>query len=193
MPTVVENPFFNYSLRLNDVDFIFNVLFSNPPAPLLQATSSVFWLRYVLMVLMLYRTNSYGSCGPTKNLLVMKLGFLKWHNLSLLYIWRAIQEAIVKKSISFQVGLRFYNGPTECSETCSKHCPASLYRLAQGEQIKSSIIKKAAWVFAPTGIALTHRRSSHRCGYGGNRLQYPELLCSYFRDTFRVHAGIARR
>ena len=139
-----------------------------------------------------FSNSRYGSCGPTKNLLVMKL-CLKWHNLSLLYIWRAIQEAIVKKSISFQVGLRFYNGPTECSETCSKHCPASLYRLAQGEQIKSSIIKKVAWVFAPTGIALTHRRSSHRCGYGGNRLQYPELLCSYFRDTFRVHAGIAHR
>ena len=39
---------FNSSLRLNDMGSVFNVPFSNPPAPLLQATGSVFWLRYVL-------------------------------------------------------------------------------------------------------------------------------------------------
>ena len=32
----------------------------------------------------------------TRNLPEMKL-CLKWHNLSLLYIWRAAQEAIIKK------------------------------------------------------------------------------------------------
>ena len=34
----------------------------------------------------------------------MKLGFLKWHNLSLLYIWSTAQAAIVKKMIYFAYG-----------------------------------------------------------------------------------------
>ena len=33
----------------------------------------------------------------TENLPEMKLCFLKWHNLSLLYIWKAVQEQLIKK------------------------------------------------------------------------------------------------
>ena len=44
----------------------------------------------------IYCTDSQTQLELTENLRVMKL-CLKWHNLSLLYIWSAVQEAILKK------------------------------------------------------------------------------------------------
>ena len=59
----------------------------------IRTTSAESILYIVLKSRHLYQTR----LKLTRNLPVMKLGFLKWHNLSLLYIWRAAQGPIVKK------------------------------------------------------------------------------------------------
>ena len=83
MPTVAENPYFNYTLRRNGGRYVNDVRFSNPPAPLLQA--SCFRIRS--------QTQLRIGWKSARN----EIRLLKWHNLFLLYIWRAVQGTIVKK------------------------------------------------------------------------------------------------
>ena len=81
-----------------------------PPAPLLRA--AVF-RRYIEKNVQ----TSKPSRGLSGNLRVMKL-CLKWHNLSLLYIWSAAQEAIIKK---MKIGYSTWGMPTVPIDTALSH------------------------------------------------------------------------